>query len=102
MVKDKTAALERAKKATVTVKGKKTSRGLSSRSRLPPGWIQGDWIWSTIRKEDLATAGLIADGSWRLLIRLNRIYNFLLFHAIILPLLDVYGLYFTHLYHFWD
>ena len=38
----------------------------------------------------------------RALIRLQRIYNFLLFHAIILPLLDVYGLYFTHLYHFWD
>ena len=36
------------------------------------------------------------------MIRLQRIYNFLLFHAIILPLLDVYGLYFTHLYHFWD
>ena len=35
-------------------------------------------------------------------IRLQRIYNFLLFHAVILPLLDVYGLYFTHLYHFWD
>ena len=27
-------------------------------------------------------------------IRLERIYNFLLFHAIILPLLDVYGLLF--------
>ena len=37
-----------------------------------------------------------------MLIRLQRIYNFWLFHAIILPLLDVYGLYFTHLYHFWD
>ena len=37
-----------------------------------------------------------------LLIRLQRIYNFLLFRAIILPVLDVYGLYFTHLYHFWD
>jgi len=36
------------------------------------------------------------------LIRLQRIYNFSLFHDIILPLLDVYGLYFTHLYHFWD
>ena len=36
------------------------------------------------------------------LIRLQRIYNFLLFHAIILPVLDVYGLYFTLLYHFWD
>ena len=33
---------------------------------------------------------------------LQRIYNFLLFHAIILPVLDVYGLYFTHLYHFCD
>ena len=36
------------------------------------------------------------------LIRLQRIYNFWLFHAIILPVLDVYGLYFTLLYHFWD
>ena len=36
------------------------------------------------------------------LIRLQRIYNFWLFHAIILPVLDVDGLYFTHLYHFWD
>ena len=36
------------------------------------------------------------------LIRLQRIYNFLLFHAIILHILDVYGLYFTLLYHFWD
>ena len=33
---------------------------------------------------------------------LQRIYNFSLFHAIILPVLDVYGLYFTLLYHFWD
>jgi len=40
-------------------------------------------------------------STW-VVIRLQRIYNFLLFHAIILPLLDVYGLYFTHLYHFWD
>ena len=35
-------------------------------------------------------------------IRLQRIYNFLLFHAIILSVLDVYGLYFTLLYYFWD
>ena len=34
-------------------------------------------------------------------IRLQRIYSFLLFHDIILPVLDVYGLYFTLLYHFW-
>ena len=36
------------------------------------------------------------------LIRLQRIYNFLLSHAIILPVLDVYGLYYTLLYYFWD
>ena len=69
MVKDKTAALERAKKATAAAKGKKTARGSSSRSGLPPGWIQGDWIHSTIMKEDLndlAHDGLIAHGSWRL------------------------------------
>ena len=39
MVKDKTTALERAKKETTTTKGKKTARGTSSRSGLPPGWI---------------------------------------------------------------
>ena len=33
---------------------------------------------------------------------LQRIYNFLLFHAIILSVLDVNGLYFTRLYYFWD
>ena len=39
MGEDKTAAIERAKKA----KGKRTSRGgSSSRSGLPAGWIQGD------------------------------------------------------------
>ena len=36
------------------------------------------------------------------LIRLRRIYNFLLFHAIILSVLDVHGLYFTLLHYFWD
>ena len=39
MAKEKTAALEHAKKATTTVKGKKMNRGSSSRSALPPGWI---------------------------------------------------------------
>src|SRR6266536_1261360 len=69
MVKDNTTALERAKKATTTAKGKKTTRGSSSRSGLPPGWIQGDWIRSTIWQEDLedlAGMGLIVPGSWRL------------------------------------
>ena len=42
--KEKTMALERTKKATGAAKGKKTNRGSSSRSGLPLGWIQGDWI----------------------------------------------------------
>ena len=37
-----------------------------------------------------------------MLIRLQRIYNFWLFHAIILCVLDVYGLYYELLYYFWD
>ena len=37
-----------------------------------------------------------------LVISLQRIYKFLLFRPIILPVLDVYGLYLTLLYHFWD
>ena len=70
MVKEKTAALERAKKATTKVKGRATSRGgSSSRSRLPQGWIQDDWIRSTITQkdlDDLANEGLIAHGAARL------------------------------------
>lgn len=69
MVKDKTAALERAKKATGEAKGKKTNRGSSSRSALPPGWIQGDWIRSSLWPEDLeelADFGLIAARAARL------------------------------------
>ena len=67
MGKEKTAALERAKKATAKAKGKATSRGgSSSRAGLPKGWIQGDWIRSAIRQEDLddlAEGGLIPHGS---------------------------------------
>ena len=37
-----------------------------------------------------------------MLIRLQHIYNFLLLHAILSTVLDVYGLYYTLLYHFWD
>ena len=70
MVKEKTAALERAKKATVQAKGRAPSRGgSSSRSRLPQGWIQGDWIRSTITQkdlDDLANEGLIEHGAARL------------------------------------
>jgi len=43
MVKEKTSALERAKKAAVQGKGKKSARGgSSSRTALPKDWIQGD------------------------------------------------------------
>ena len=72
MVKEKTAALERAKKATAMgkAKGRPSSRGgSSSRSRLPKGWVQGDWIRSTITEKDLndlANEGLIPHGSARL------------------------------------
>ena len=54
MGKEKTVALEHAKKAMVKAKGKKSGwGGSSSRAGLPPGWIQGDWIRSTITQEDL-------------------------------------------------
>ena len=72
MVKEKTAALERTKKATTTGKAKErvSSRGgSSSRSRLPHGWVQGDWICSTITERDLtemANKGLIPHGAARL------------------------------------
>ena len=70
MVKEKTAALERAKKATAKAKGRATSRGgSSSRAGLPQGWIQGDWIHSTITQkdlDDLANERLIEHGAARL------------------------------------
>src|SRR4051812_13448809 len=53
MGKEKTAALERAKKATGAAKNKKMNRGSSSCSGLPLGWIQGDWIRSSLWQEDL-------------------------------------------------
>ena len=70
MGKDKTAALERAKKATAKAKGKRTNRGgSSSRSGLPAGWIQGDWIRSAITRDDLddlVEGGFIPHKSARL------------------------------------
>ncbi|XBH85515.1 hypothetical protein VPH35_073419 [Triticum aestivum] len=72
MAKEKTAALERAKKASASEKAKgrsTTRRGSSSRSRLPKGWVQGDWIQSTITEKDLldmANEGLIPHGAARL------------------------------------
>jgi len=63
-------ALERAKKATAKSKGKATSRGgSSSRTGLPRGLIEGDWIHSRISQEDLddlAEGGLIPYDSVRL------------------------------------
>src|SRR4051812_28813018 len=54
MGKDKTSALERAKKAAVQGKWKKSARGgSSSRTALPRGWIQGDWMPTVLRQEDL-------------------------------------------------
>ena len=54
MVKEKTSALERAKKAAVQGKGKKSAQGgSSSRTALPKDWIQGDWMPSVIRQDDL-------------------------------------------------
>nr|XP_045083417.1 CAP-Gly domain-containing linker protein 1-like [Aegilops tauschii subsp. strangulata] len=51
-------------------KGKKSSRGgSSSRSTLPPGWVEGDWIQFTIELDDLqdlVEGGLIEHDSWRL------------------------------------
>ena len=69
MVQDKAAALGHAKKATGAAKGKKQNRGSSSRAGLPPGWIQGDWIRSSLRQEDLdelVESGLIAKGAARM------------------------------------
>ena len=70
MVKDKTSALERAKKAAVQGKGKKSARGgSSSRTALPKDWIQGDWMPSVIRQDDLddlVEGGLIRHESARL------------------------------------
>ena len=38
----------------------------------------------------------------RRVIRLQRIYNFLLLHAILSTVLDIIGLYYPLLYYFWD
>ena len=70
MVKEKTSALERAKKAAVQGKGKKSARGgSSSRTALPKDWIQGDWMPSVIRQDDLddlVEGGFIPHESARL------------------------------------
>lgn len=62
MTKSKASKLERAKKGGKT---KKTG----GRTALPPGWIQGDFLPSTVKKEDvleLVEHGMVAEKSWRL------------------------------------
>src|SRR3954468_987928 len=70
MGKEKTSALERAKKAAAQGKAKKSGRGgSSSRSAMPRDWIQGDWMPSAIRQDDLddlVEGGFILHGSARL------------------------------------
>ena len=54
MTKSKTSALERAKKAAAQGKGRRSARGgSSSRTALPKGCIQGDWMSLVLRQEDL-------------------------------------------------
>ena len=43
----------------------------------------------------------VIQRTWTLLIRLQRIYNFLLLHAILSSVLGVYGIYYALLYYFW-
>ena len=40
--------------------------------------------------------------AWGCLLRLQRIYNFWLLHAILSTVLDIIGLYYPLLYYFWD
>ena len=71
MAKDKTSALERAKEAAGQGKGKRSPRGgSSSRSALPRGWIQGDWMPSVIRQEDLDD--MVEGGSFPMKLRISR------------------------------
>ncbi|KAI5000447.1 hypothetical protein ZWY2020_005036 [Hordeum vulgare] len=61
MPKGKSSKLERAKKGG---KGRKPGR-----TAVPPGWIQGDFLPSTVTKEgvlDLVENGMVADNSWKL------------------------------------
>ena len=49
--------------------GQEAAARVISRARLPPGWIQGDWIRSSLRQEDLDDMdelGLIVHESARL------------------------------------
>ena len=57
--------------------------------------------WRRItRRRCVAPSGRSAAA--RGLIRLQRIYNFLLLHAILSTVLDIIGLYYPLLYYFWD
>ena len=71
MTKRKTSALEPAKKAAAAGKGKRSARGgSSSRTALPKGWIQGDWMPSVLRQEDLDD--MVEGGSFPMKLRISR------------------------------
>ena len=71
MVKGKTTALERAKKAAAAGKGKRSARGgSSSRTALPKGWIKGAWMPSVLRQEDLDD--MVEGGSFPMKPRIFR------------------------------
>lgn len=64
MTKSKTENLECAKKG-----GAKAKKPSGARFTAPPGWIQGDFLPSTVMAgdvENLVADGLMAEGSWRL------------------------------------
>src|SRR4051812_22301542 len=83
-----------------TVRGKRffsqNTGGPSGGSPLSGGGII---IFHVIRRHFLAAA---MDPAVSLLIRLQRIYNFLLIHAMLSTVLGNIGLYFPLLYYFWD
>ena len=71
MTKSKTSALERTKKAAAAGKGKRSARGgSSSRTALPKGWIQGDWMPSVLWQEDLDD--MVEGGSFPTKLRVSR------------------------------
>lgn len=63
MIGEKTREIEKKEK-------KRTKKGLSSSIAPPlPGWIQGDWLPSTVIKEQvlqLVADGLVPEEGWRL------------------------------------
>ena len=67
-----------------------------------PLWEGPNWVYCRASRRCLQQGKVMRGRYLGWVIRLQCIYNFWLFHAIILPVLDVDGLYYTLLYHFWD